>query len=67
MVCWLYSLYKILGLQPMDIEEKLQQSLVNLVLIAEWYQAKTAFGNLHLCAILEAVIEGDTYSIISSR
>ena len=26
-------------------------------------QAKTAFGNLHLCAGLEAVIEGTTHAV----
>ena len=42
---------------PVGIGEILQRAMVKLVLLAVGYQAKTACGNIQLCAGLEAGIE----------
>ena len=48
---------------PVGIGEILQCALVKLVLLAVGNQAKTACGNIQICAGLEAGIEGVTHAI----
>ena len=47
----------------MGIGETLRRALAKLVMKAAGDQAKTAGGNLQLCAGLEAGIEGATHAI----
>ena len=47
----------------MGIRETLRRALAKLVMRAAGEQAKTACGNLQLCAGLEAGIEGDTHAV----
>ena len=58
MACRLVALYKRPGVRPVGIGETLRQALAKLVMRAAGEQAKTACGNLQLCAGLEAGIEG---------
>ena len=51
----------------MGIEETLRQALNKLVMRAAGEQAKTAYGNLQLCAGLEAGIEGATHAVGQRR
>ena len=51
----------------MGIGETLCRSLAKLAMRAAGYQAKTACGNLQLCAGLEASIEGDTHAVVQWR
>ena len=51
----------------MGIRKMLLRALAKLVTSAEEDQAKTACGNLHLCAGLEAGIEGETQSVGQRR
>ena len=46
----------------MGIGETLHQALSKLVMRASGDQAKTAYGNLKLCAGLEDSIEGETHA-----
>ena len=45
------------------IGETLRWDLAKLVMKADGYQANTACDNLHLCADLEAGIEGATHAV----
>ena len=56
--CRLVALDKRPGVLPMGIGETLRRALDKLVMRAAGEQAKTACGNLQLCAGLEASIEG---------
>ena len=47
----------------MGIGETLRQALAKLVMRESGDQAKTACGNLQLCAVLEARIEGATHAV----
>ena len=67
MACHLVALDKRPGVRPMGIGEMLRRALAKLVMRADGYQAKTACGNLQLCAGLEAVIEGATYAVKQRR
>ena len=51
----------------MGIGETLRRALAKLVMRAAKYQAKTACGNLQLCAGLKAGIEGSTHAIRQRR
>ena len=51
----------------MGIGETLRRALAKLVMRVEREQAKTACGNLHLCAGLEAGIEGETHAVGQKR
>ena len=51
----------------MGIGEMLCRVLAKLVMRAAGDQAKTACGNLQLCAGLEVVIEGVTYAVGKRR
>ena len=58
MACHLVTLNKRPGVRPVGIGETLRRALAKLVTRAAGDQAKTACGNLQLCASLEAIIEG---------
>ena len=62
MACRLVALDKRLGVRPVGKGETLRRALAKLVMRAAGDQAKKACGNLHLCAGLEAGIEGSTRS-----
>ena len=51
----------------MGIGETLRQTLAKLVMRAEGERAKTACGNLQLCAGLKAGIEGATHTVGQRR
>ena len=51
----------------MGIGVMLRRALAKLVMRAAGDQAKTACGNLQLCAGLEAVIEGATHAVGQRR
>ena len=55
------------GVRPVGIGETLCRDIAKLVMMAVGDQAKTAFGNLQLCAGLEAGIEGETHAIYQRR
>ena len=61
--CCLVALDKIPGVRPVGIGETLRRSLAKLVMRAAGDQAKTACGNLQLCAGLEAGTEGATHAM----
>ena len=67
MACHLVALDKRPGVRPVGIGEKLCRALAKLIIRASGYQAKTACGNLQLCAGLEAVIEGATHAVGKQR
>ena len=67
MACRLVALDKRPGLRPVGIGETLRQALAKLVMRAAGEQAKTACGNLQLCAGLEAGIEGATHAVSQRR
>ena len=67
MACCLVTLDKRPRVRPMGIRETLRKALAKLVMRAVGYQAKTACGNLQLCAGLEASIEGDTHAVVQWR
>ena len=52
---------------PVGIWETLHRTLAKLVMRAAGDQAKTACGNLQLCAGLEARIEGATHAVGQRR
>ena len=54
-------------MRPVGIGEMLCQDLDKLVIRAAGYQAKTACGNLQLCAGLKDVIEGATHDVGQTR
>ena len=63
MACRLVALNKRPGVRPVGIGETLRRDLTKLVMWAAGDQAKTACGNLQLCAGLEAGIEGATHAV----
>ena len=67
MVCRLVALYKRPRVRPVGIGETLCQALAKIVMRAAGDQAKTAWGNLQLCAGLEAGIEGATHAVGQRR
>ena len=67
MACRLVALNKWPRVRPMDIGETLRRDLAKLVMREAGDQAKTACGNLQLCAGLEAVIEGVTHAVGQQR
>ena len=67
MACRLVALDKRSGVRPVGIGETLRRALAKLVMRAAGDQAKTSCGNLHLCAGLEAGIEGATHAVGQSR
>ena len=67
MACRLVALDKNPGLRPVGIGETLRQSLNKLVMREVGEQAKTACGNLQLCAGLKAGIEGAAHALGKKR
>ena len=67
MACRLVALDKRPGLCPVGIGVMLRRALAKLVMRAAGDQAKTACGNLQLCAGLEAGIEGATHAVGQRR
>ena len=67
MACRLVALNKRIGVRPVGIGETLCQALDKLVMRASGDQAKTTCGNLQICAVLEAGIEGSTNSVGKQR
>ena len=67
MACRLIALDKRPRVCPVGIGETLHQALAKLVMRAAGEQAKTACGNLQLCAGLEAGIEGATHAVGQSK
>ena len=65
--CRLIALDKRPGVLPVGIGEMLRQPLAKFVTRAAGYQAKTACGNLQLCAGLKAGIEGATHAVGQRR
>ena len=63
MACRLVALDKRPGVHPVVIGETLRRSLAKLVMGAARDAAKTACGNLQLCAGLKAGIEGATHAL----
>ena len=51
----------------MGIGETLRRALAKLVMRADGEQVTTACGNLQLCAVLGAGIEGSTHSLVQTR
>ena len=63
MACRLVALDKSPGVHPVGIGETLCRSLAKLVMREVGDQAKTACGNIQLCAGLEASLEGATHPV----
>ena len=63
MACRLVALNKRPGVRPVGIGETLRWALTKLVMRAAGGQAKTACGNLQLCAGLKAGIEGAPHAV----
>ena len=55
------------GVRPMGIGEMVRRALDKVVMRAAGDQAKTACGNLQLCAGLKAGVEGATHSVGQQR
>ena len=64
MACCLVALNKRPGVHPVGLGEMLRRALDKLVMRAAGDQAKTACGNLQLCAGLEDSIEGATHAVV---
>ena len=64
MACCLGVLGKRLGVHPIGIRETLFRDLSKFVLRAAGDKEKTACGNLQVCTVLEASIEGVTHSVV---
>ena len=67
MACRLVALDKRPGVHPVGIGETLRRALAKLVMRAAGDQAKTACGNLQLCAGLKAGIKGATHAVLQQR
>ena len=67
MACRLVALDKRPGVRPVRIGEMLRRALAKLVMRAAGKQAKTACGNLQLCAGLDSGIEGSTHAVGQRR
>ena len=65
--CRLAALDKRPGVRPMGIGETLHRDLAKLVMRVAGEQAKTACGNLQMCAGLEAGIERATHAVGKRR
>ena len=63
MACCLVVLDKRPGVRPVRIGEKLRLALDKLDMRESGDQVKTACGNLQLCAVLEAGINGSTQAV----
>ena len=63
MSCRLVALYKSLGVCPVRIGETLRRALAKLVMRAAGDHAKTACGNIQMCAGLKSGIEGATHTV----
>ena len=63
MACRLVALDKRPGVRPVGIGGTLRQALAKLVMREAGDQAKTACGNLQLCAGFKAGIEGTTHAV----
>ena len=63
MTCCLVELDKRPRVCPVGRGETIRWALAKLVMRAAGDQAKTAFGNLHLCAGLKAGIKGATHTV----
>ena len=64
MACRLVALDKRPRVHPVGIGETLRRALAKLVMRAAGDQAKTACGNLQLCSVLDAGIEGSTQAVV---
>ena len=67
MSCHIVALDKRPRVRPVSIGETLCRALAKLVMRAVGEQAKTACGNLRLCAGLKAGIEGATHAVVQRR
>ena len=67
MACCLVVLDKSSGVRPMGIGDMLRRALDKLVMREAGDQAKTACGNLQLCADLDACVEGATHAVGQPR
>ena len=63
MYCRLVVLDNSPGVRPTGIGETLRRDLAKLVMRASEDQAKTACGNIQMCAGLKSVIEGATHVV----
>ena len=67
MACCVVALDKTPGVRPVGIGETLCRALTKLVMWAAEEQAKTACGNLQMCAGLKAGIERATHAVGQQR
>ena len=67
MSCCLVALDKSSGVRLVGIVEMLRRALSKLVMREAGDQAKTACGNLQLCAGLEGGIEGAIHAVVQRR
>ena len=67
MECCLVALDKSPGVRPVGIGETLRRALAKLIMREAGDQAKTACGNLKLCAGLKAGIEGEAHAVGQRR
>ena len=63
MACRMVALDKRPGVRPVGIGETFRRALENIVMREAGDQAKTACGNLQLCAGLKAGIEGEKHAV----
>ena len=67
MACRLVALDKRPGVRPVGVGETLRRALAKLVMRVAGYKAKTACGNMQLCAGLKDGIEGSTHTVGQRR
>ena len=67
MACCLVALDKQPGVRSVELRKTLLRDLAKLVMRAARDQAKTACGNLKLCAGLKAGIKGATHAVGKRR
>ena len=67
MVCRLVALDKRPGVYPVVIVETLWRALAKFVLRASGDQAKVVYGNLQLCAGIQAGIDGSMHNVHRRR
>ena len=67
MACRLVVLDKSPGVRPVGIGETIRLDFAKLLMRAEEKQAKTAGGNLQMCAGVYAGIEGSTHALGQQR
>ena len=63
----LVALDKIPGVCPIETREIFRRALDKLVIRENGEQAKTTFGNLHVCAFLKDGIKGATHALVQSQ